>query len=117
MAIGRSDSSIASRVERSATVRHVDHQADPVHFLDHLFAEAGDARVFRLIAAGRQQALIVVGELHEAGAQLVNDFHQADVVFYGCAILKPEKDRRLAQSRARRTSSAVRPGMILSPCT
>jgi hypothetical protein len=77
-------------------VRHVDHQAHPVHLLDDLPAHAGDARVLRLVATGGEQALVVVAELHEAGAEVVQDLDQADVVLDGRAVLEAEDDARLA---------------------
>ncbi len=52
---------------------HVHHQTNTIHFPDDLLSHAGDPRVVVLIAAGRQQALVVVTELHEAGAKLVAD--------------------------------------------
>ena len=101
-------------------VRHVDHQPDPVHLPDRLLAEPGDARVLGLVAAGREQALVVVGELHEARAELVHDLDQADFVLDRRAVLKAEDDRGLALGlrRAHVVGGAARHdqvAMVLEP--
>jgi hypothetical protein len=75
-------------------VAHVDDQADPVHLGDDLATHAGDAGVLGLVAAGRQQGLVVVAELHEARAQGVADPDQPDIVFDWRGVLEAEEDRR-----------------------
>ena len=75
---------------------HVHHQPDAVHFLDDLAAHAGDAGVFGLVAAGRQQRLVVVAELHEAQAQLVQHLDEADIVLDGRGVLRAKEDRGAA---------------------
>ena len=73
---------------------HVDDHADAVHLRHHLFAHAGQAGIVILVAARRQQRLVVVGQLHEADAELVADLDQTDVVLDGAGVLKAEEDRR-----------------------
>ena len=73
---------------------HVHHQPDAIHLLHHGAAHAGEARVLVLVAAGRQQRLIVVAQLHEPHAQLVHDFDKADVVLDRAGGLEPEEHRR-----------------------
>ena len=50
-------------------------------------------RILGLVAAGREQALVVVGELHEADAERVADLDEADIVLDRRRILRAEKDR------------------------
>mmetsp|Transcript_27102 Transcript_27102/g.49404 ORF Transcript_27102/g.49404 Transcript_27102/m.49404 type:complete len:234 (-) Transcript_27102:2663-3364(-) len=71
---------------------HVHHQTNAIHLLDHLFAHTGHARVFGLITAGRQQRLIVVGQLHEPCTKGVDNLDQADVILDGARVLEAEKN-------------------------
>ncbi|MNV66990.1 hypothetical protein D3C71_1597720 [compost metagenome] len=73
-------------------VRHVDEHADAVHFGDHLAAEAADAVVLALIAAAGQQALVVVGQLHDEHPELAENLHQGNVVLDRRAVLEAEED-------------------------
>ena len=72
---------------------HVHDQADPVHLLDHLLAHAGQPHVLSLVTTGRQQRLVVIGELHETGAERVQDLDQPDVVLYRRGVLKAKEHR------------------------
>jgi hypothetical protein len=78
-------------------VGHVHDETHPVHLLDDPASHAGDAGVLGFVAAGRQQRLVVVGELHETCTERVTDLHEIDVVFDGGAVLEPEKYRRSAR--------------------
>ncbi|MNP06189.1 hypothetical protein D3C76_981620 [compost metagenome] len=73
-------------------VGHVDEHADAVHLADDLAAEAADAVVFGFITAAGQQALVVIGQLHDQHAELTEDLDQADVVFDGRAVLEAEEN-------------------------
>ena len=98
MGIGVGDDDGASRMgdclKRRALggVRHVDRKADPVHLVHRLATHAGQARILALIAAGREQRLIVVGELHESQAQRVENLGEPDVILDAGRVLSPEKD-------------------------
>ena len=71
---------------------HINHETKPVHFPDDLPAHACDTGVVFLVTAGRQQALVVVGKLHETGAELITDFHQVDVILDGGGVLESKED-------------------------
>ncbi len=77
-------------------MRKVDDHADAVHLAHHLAAEAGQAGIDRLVAAGAEQALVVVGELHEPDAELVEHLDQAQVVLDRRTVLEAEDDGGLA---------------------
>jgi hypothetical protein len=82
------------RLQRGAFggMAHVDDKAHAVHLGDDLAAHAGEARILRLVAARRQQRLVVVAQLHEAQAERVQDLHQADIVLDGRGRLGAEDD-------------------------
>ena len=63
---------------------------------DHLAPEAADAVVFALVATAGQQALVVVGQLHDEHPELAEDFHQGDVVLDRRAVLEAEEDPHAA---------------------
>ena len=71
---------------------HVHDHADAVHLGHHGAAHPGQARIVFLIAAGRQQGLVVVGQLHEPQAKPVQDLDKADVVLDATGVLRAEKD-------------------------
>ena len=75
---------------------HINDQPDPVHFLDRLPAKAGKAGIFCLITSGGKQGLVIIGQLHEAATQLMQDFNQANIIFHRGTILKSVKDSCLA---------------------
>ena len=109
IAIGRAERSMASRVERSPECdMSIDH-ADAVHLRDHLAAHAGDAAILRLVAAGAEQRLVVVGELHEAYAERVQDLDEPMSSSMAEEFCKPKKMAVRPAARARSMSDAVRP--------
>ena len=61
-------------------VRHIDHHADPIHLLDHLLTKTGDAWVIVFVTTRRQKALIIVRQLHEPRAQLMQDLYKPQVI-------------------------------------
>lgn len=73
-------------------VRHVDDHADAVHLADHLAPEAGNAAVFGFVTAAGEQALVVVGELHDQQAQVAHYRDHVDIVLDGRAVLGAEED-------------------------
>ena len=54
-----------------AGMRQVDQHAEPVHLPHHLAPHAGEAGILRLRPAAAEQRLVVVGELHDADAEIV----------------------------------------------
>ncbi len=74
-------------------MRHVDEQANTVHLLDDLASHTRDAGIRRLVAAGREQALVIVGELHEPDAQPMADLDETDIVLDRRRVLHAEEDR------------------------
>src|ERR1700756_5587071 len=74
-------------------MRHVDYQPDPVHLLDDLSPHAGDAGVGRLVAPGREEALVIVRELHEADTEHMTYLDEADIVLDRRGVLQSKKDR------------------------
>ena len=84
------------RVERRAlaAMRKVDEDADLVHLLDRLAAEARrDAGVVLLPVAAADVVLQVVGELHDAHAEVAKRAEEVDVVLDGRRVLEAEHDR------------------------
>ena len=71
---------------------HIDDQPDAVHLGDHRAAHAGQAGIFILVTAGREQGLVVIGQLHEPCAQRMQDLDKADIVFDGRGVLETEDD-------------------------
>ena len=71
---------------------HIDNQTDTVHLGDNGPSHAGQAGVIRLITAGRQQRLVVIGQLHEACAKRVADLDKADIILDWRGVLEPEED-------------------------
>ncbi len=72
-------------------VAEIDQHADTVHLLDHLAPETADAGVDLLVTASPDQALVVVGELHDAHPQLVEHLDQRQVVLDGRAVLESRR--------------------------
>ena len=66
------------------------------------------------LAAGGQQGLIVVGQLHETCTETVPDFDKADIILNRRGVLEPKKIAVRPSVLARRTSSPVRPWKISS---
>ena len=100
---GRRDVRVADRRRRGADhvfrglrtdVRQVAHDADPVHLGDRLAAEIGEAAVVRLVASRADQVLRVVGHLHDADAQLLEEPDVAELVLEGGDVLEPQHDGR-----------------------
>ena len=73
-------------------MRHVDHHADPVHLADDLLPKAGQPTVLLLVATAGEQALIVVGELHNHEAEATHHLHQTDLVLNRRTILCTKND-------------------------
>ena len=98
------------RLDRRAIgrVAHVDDEPDTVHLADDLATHAGDAGVLGLVAAGGEQGLVVVGQLHEPRAERVADLDEPDVVLDRTRVLEAEEDRR-AVARASRVDVGGRP--------
>ena len=92
------------RLQRRALprMREVHDHAEPVHLRDRLAAHAGDAAVLGLLPAAAEQRLVVVGELQEADAELMQDFDQADIVLDRHRRLQAEEDRRAVALRSAR---------------
>ena len=63
---------------------------------DRLPAHPGHARVDALHPAGAEQRLVVVGQLHEADAEFMQDLDQAEIVLDRHRRLQAEKYRRTA---------------------
>ena len=64
-------------------VGHIDDHAHPIHFPHHLLAKPGESAVLRLVTAAGQQALVVVGELHDHQAQPTHHLDQPDFILNG----------------------------------
>ena len=85
---------IVDRFQRGTlgAVRHIDHHADSVHLADDLLPKAGQPAVLLLVATTGEQALIVVGELHDHEAEATHHLHQTDLVLDRRAILRTKND-------------------------
>ncbi|CAI8372945.1 MAG: Uncharacterised protein [Halieaceae bacterium] len=73
-------------------MRHIHHHADPVHLADHLLPKTSEPTVLFLITTTGEQALIVVGELHDHQAEPTHHLHQTDLVFDRRAVLRTENN-------------------------
>ena len=71
---------------------HVHNHPHTIHLADHLLPHAGDSGILIFITSGRQQALVVVGKLHETDSETVENFHQSDVILDGRTVLAAEND-------------------------
>ena len=77
-----------------AAVGQVDQRADPVHFRNRIAPEArGDAGILGLPVAGADVVLKVVGQLHDADAELAERLDQLDVMLDGGGVLETHDDR------------------------
>ena len=68
-----------------ADVGEVAEDAEPVHLGEHLAAEIGKPAVALLVAAGADEVLRVVGQLHDAHAQLVEQREMVEPVLDAAA--------------------------------
>ena len=98
-----------------ADVGQIAEDADAVHLGDHLVAEIGQAAVAGLVAAGADQVLRVVGHLHDADAELLEQLDVADLVLDAVMFWKPRMMPVLPSSLACRMSAVVCTCMIRSP--
>ena len=55
-------------------VAHINHKAHTVHLGHDLTSHARQPRVIFLITSGSEQRLVVIRQLHEPQAKLVQDF-------------------------------------------
>jgi hypothetical protein len=78
-------------------VAHIDHHADAVHFANDLLAKACNTTVFCLVTTAGQQALVVIGQLHDHKIQLTHHLDHADIIFDGGAVLSAEHNADFAQ--------------------
>ena len=80
------------------TVRHINNHAHAVHFFYDLLTKSRNAAVLLFIAASRQQALVVITELHNAHTQLMKNLYHLYVIFNRRAILKTKDNTHFAQT-------------------
>ena len=71
---------------------HINHQTDPVHLPNHLAAHPRQACIIVLVAPGRKQGLVVVGQLHKAQAEPVKNLHQTDIILYAGGVLRTKEN-------------------------
>ena len=79
-----------------ADVGEVAQDAEPVHLGQHVAAEVGEAAVALLVAAGADEVLGVVGELHDAQAQLMEEGEMVEAVLDAARVLPAQDDAGLA---------------------
>ena len=59
---------------------HVNHHADSIHFFNDLLTKACESAVFILITPACQEALVVIGELHNHESQPSHNFDQPNLI-------------------------------------
>ena len=75
-----------------AHVRKVAEDAHAVHLGDHLNAEFGQPAVVLFIAPAAHEILRVVGDLHDADAQVLEHLQEADLVLDARKVLPAKED-------------------------
>jgi hypothetical protein len=68
-------------------MRHIDNHSDAIHLSNHLLAKSRQPTVLLLITTAGQQALIVIGELHNHQPKPAHHFYQPNFIFNGRAVL------------------------------
>ena len=71
------------------------HHADPGHFIEHCAPERGQPLIV-ILATAPQGIVLVVGDQHPAGAQVVIHFHHAELVCQYAAPFQVEKNSEFA---------------------
>ena len=77
-------------------MRHVYDHAYPIHLAYNLFAVSREPAVLSLVTATAQQALVVVGQLHDHEAHAPHNFNESNFVFNRRAVLSAKNDANLA---------------------
>jgi hypothetical protein len=77
-------------------VREVAQDAHAIHLGDYLVAEIRKSAVAGLVAAGADEVLRVVGDLHDADAEVLEHLQVAELVLDAGQVLPAERDAGLA---------------------
>src|SRR5690606_21329856 len=80
-----------------AAMRDIDDHADPVHLADDLATEPRNPAVVLFVTRAADEALVIVRQLHDPDAQLVEHLDQPDIVLDRRRLLESEDDRRSAR--------------------